>query len=135
MIIVNQNDDLTINVLFEASDINGNITPFDLTDATVFLTVKKQDNFDDDDDLAVFKTETDTHISPTDGTTSLFISHSAWTTEINTFLEGRFKLIKKDVFEKTYDFIYDLQIVKNGIVQSQKPDIFRVVRDITKRIA
>lgn len=102
-------DDVSLTIVFT----DEHHLPVDLTDATVFFTVKK--SLKDTDDNALLKTETTEHIDPEQGKTVIALSHD-------------------DTNIQTGQFFYDLQVVgQDGKVVSTFFGGIEVVPDVTRR--
>lgn len=102
-------DDVTLNIEFT----NENDLPVNISDATVFLTVKKKLN--DDDSKALISKTTTTHIEPVVGKTKIELSNA------DTNIAPR-------------AYYYDLQLVlEGGKVASTTYGRFEVVQDVTVR--
>jgi len=105
-------DSQEITVTFEDVDS----LPLDLTDKTVFFTVKNINGIDSDDDTdAKITKEITVHSDPTAGITIISL------TPAETDIEPG-------------EYFYDLQIVYNGSVISTIKDIVTIIQDVTKRI-
>lgn len=103
-------DDKTYSFTFKSSDGSA----IDITDWTIFFTVKEHET-DSDDDAKIAK-EVTSHTSPTDGLSSLSITDS-----------------DTDLTPKKY--YYDFQVKKDdGIIRTLVKGEFRVLTDITRRI-
>ncbi|WP_438979913.1 BppU family phage baseplate upper protein [Polynucleobacter sp.] len=110
-ITVIRRDDNTFTTTFSYSDG----TPYNLTDCTVFFTVKLRD-IDTDAQALITKTIT-SHSDPTNGVTQLDLSH----TDTN-FKPGTYK--------------YDFQLKSSGgDIMSSSRGTFVLVQDITIRIS
>lgn len=93
-------------------DVDG--TPLDLTDGTVFMTLKAA--IDDSDDDAVLKGQTSTHLDPTNGITVI------------TFSNTETAAVDPGVY------FYDIQFkASDGTITSMPYRKIRVLPDITNR--
>lgn len=100
--------------IFEVTITDQDGAAVDLTDSTVFFTVKEKQT--DVDASALIKKSITVHTDATHGKTTITLS----VTETN-LARGA--------------YYYDIQVVKSGLVQSTVSDTFRVSQDITTRIA
>jgi hypothetical protein len=104
-------DDVSLKLTF--TDINGNA--IDLTDTTVFFTVKKK--LSDTDDEALISKTIDTFDDPTTGIMTILISDT-----------------ETDL--KSGSYYYDVQLKdENGYISSISKQRFSVEQDITLRIS
>ena len=109
-ITVIRGDDISLSVTFK----DENDTPIDITGYTIFFTVKKNLDGDDDSGALIAKTVTD-HTSPTTGVTTISLSSN-----------------DTDLPEDNY--YYDFQTKdSSGNISSTKKGYFVVELDVTKR--
>lgn len=107
-----QGDDTAIACTFKDEDGN----PIDITGYTVYFTVKKKPDADDDDSSAVIKKDVSVHTDPTNGETSIEIA----------------KADTEDVEPRRY--VYDLQLKDaSDKIASSKFGVLEVIPDITNR--
>lgn len=103
-------DDKTINITCRNAD-TGN--PIDITGYSIFFTVKSNTGQSDDD--ALISKKVTSHTDPTNGQTSINLTHDDTNIE-----EG--------------SYLYDFQLVSPGnIVSSVEHDVFNVLNDVTIR--
>lgn len=108
-------DDLELAITFK--DDAG--LPVDLTDSTVFFTIKRR--FSDTDDEALLAVEITTHTDPDNGVTTLSISHTD-TEDL-------------DITSEDYPYKWDLQLKdSSGRITSTKAGDCYVLPDVTNRI-
>lgn len=107
-----QGDDHAIQVTFKDEDgVAINITGY-----TVYFTVKKKPDADEDDSTAVLKKEVTSHTDPTNGITNIEIA----------------KADTEDVEPRRY--FYDLQLKDgSGKISSSKYGVLEIIPDITNR--
>ena len=107
-----QGDDSAIQVTFKDEDgVAINITGY-----TVYFTVKKKPDADEDDSTAVLKKEVTSHTDPTNGITNIEIA----------------KADTEDVEPRRY--FYDLQLKDgSGKISSSKYGVLEIIPDITNR--
>lgn len=88
---------------------------FDITDYTLFFTVKKPVGVsEDDDESAVISKDITVHTDPTHGISNIILSN-----------------IETDIDVGTY--YWDIKLVKDGVVSSTLYDKMEILQNITKR--
>jgi len=103
-------DDLTLNLLFKDGS-----SPIDITDWTVFFTIKK--NADDVDADAVLTKDVTSHSDPTNGITEIVLLDT-----------------ETDEIEGVFD--YDIQTKDDsGIIKTIVRGVIEFEKDITRRIS
>jgi hypothetical protein len=113
-LIIIRGDDLALDIEFKDQDEN----PIDLTDCTVYFTVKRR--FSDTDDEALIAEEITDHSDAENGVTTLEISH----TDTESL----------DITRDEYPFWWDLQIKEaDGTITSTLAGNCYVKPDITRR--
>lgn len=102
-------DDVSLDITF--TDQNGD--PVDLTDTTVFFTVKRK--LSETDEEAIITKEITSHTNPTNGETNVSLS-------------------KEDTDQKLGDYFWDLQLIdEDGKITSSKFGQLQIVPDVTLR--
>lgn len=88
---------------------------YDLTDKTVFFTMKDPDDFETDDDDAIITKNITSHTDPTNGITTLTLTASQTNVDV-----GKYKC--------------DLRVYESGVTQVNTSTFFaNVVEIVTKR--
>lgn len=103
-------DSENITVTFKDNDD----VAVNLTGKTVFFTVKKLEDINEDDDAsAIIKKEITTHSAPTSGETIIVLTTT-------------------DTDQAPGEYVYDLQIVSGTTVISTEMSYLSILQDVTK---